>query len=198
MVALSSQSFWQQLDYWDKWLFIKLNNSWTNSFFDGLLPYCTSILFWAPAFIFLLAFILMNYGKNGAAWCTAFVCTIALADLISSFLQLMIQRLSPCTDPAFFMHIRLLLNNCSDAYSFPSAKAAIYFGLATFGSITLYPAFKRWVYLSYIWALFISYAVVYAGAAYPLDVMAGGVLGVLAGLLAAWVLNKNSEPLSFK
>ncbi len=47
----------------------------------------------------------------------------------------------------------------------------------------------RWIYLTYIWASFIAYAQVYVGVHYPLDVMGGGVIGVLAGVLTAKIFN---------
>ena len=198
MVALFLHSLWQQLDSWDKQLFIKLNSAWTNPLFDAVLPYVRETVFWAPLYIFILAFIMFNYGKKGWQWSIAFLCTAAITDMVSTLLlKETVERLRPCQDPAFFMHVRLLLKHCTtiNSYSFTSSDAANYFGLATFVSITFYPTFKRWIYLSYIWAIFISYAQVYVGVNYPLDVLGGAGIGVLAGLLTAWVFNKKSGTL---
>lgn len=198
MVALFLHSLWQQLDSWDKWLFIKINSAWANPFFDAILPYIQETVFWAPLYIFISAFIILNYGKKGWQWCIAFLCTVAITDMVSSELfKEAVERLRPCQDPAFFIHVRLLLKQCAptNSYSFTSSGAANSFGLATFVSITFYPTFKRWIYLSYIWPIFISYAHIYVGANYPLDVLGGAGLGVLAGLLTAWVLNKKAGTL---
>jgi undecaprenyl-diphosphatase len=86
--------------------------------------------------------------------------------------------------------VRLHLRHCSGSYSFTSSHAANHFGMATFVSLTLYSTFRRWIYLSYLWAFFIAYAQVYVGVHYPLDVVGGAGLGVLAGLLTASVFNK--------
>ena len=61
--VLSLMSIWQQLDAWDKKLFVLLNSRWTNSFFDTVLPYFRDSVFWAPLYLFCLVFIALNYGK---------------------------------------------------------------------------------------------------------------------------------------
>lgn len=186
-----SISLWQQLDDWDKWLFIKLNNQWTNPVFDKVLPFLRNSVFWAPLYIFILVFILMNYGKKGIWWCVLFLCTVALTDSIGArFFKEVVHRLRPCQDPHFSFHVKLLLQACSGSYSFVSNHAANHFGLATFMVLTFKGVFKKWMYLAYAWAFIISYAQIYVGVHYPLDVLGGAVLGILAGVLTAWVFHK--------
>jgi membrane-associated phospholipid phosphatase len=183
-----SGTLWQKIDHWDKWLFILLNNKLTNPVFDFILPYFRDSVFWAPLYIFILVFITLNYGKKGWFWALLFLCTIAIADLTSSRLfKENFERLRPCQDPAFFEHVRLLLRGCSGSYSFTSSHAANHFGIATFVSLTFYSTFKRWTYLFYAWAFFVSYAQVYVGVHYPLDVVGGAMIGVVAGVLTASV-----------
>ncbi|HYO21575.1 MAG TPA: phosphatase PAP2 family protein [Flavisolibacter sp.] len=189
--VIISTSLWQVLDAWDKRAFVKLNSEWTNSFFDTVLPYFRDSVFWVPLYLFLLAFIALNYGKKGLWWSLLFVCTVAIADIVSSrFFKEGFERLRPCPDPFFFDQVRLLLKHCSTAYSFTSSHAANHFGMATFVSLSFYPVFKRWIYLTYVWAFFIAYAQVYVGVHYPLDVLGGAGVGVLAGLLTANVFHK--------
>ena len=189
--VLSAMSIWQQLDAWDKKLFVLLNSKWTNHFFDTVLPYFRDSVFWAPLYLFCLVFIALNYGKKGWWWSVAFVCTIAIADMVSSrIFKPGFERLRPCQDPFFFDQVRLLLKQCSGSFSFTSSHAANHFGMATFVSITLYPTFKRYIYFSYLWAVFIAYAQVYVGVHYPLDVLGGAAIGILAGVLTASVFNK--------
>ncbi len=196
MGGMTLLSFWQQLEHWDQWLFIQINSTGTNSFFDAVLPFFRNSAFWTPLYLFILAFIILNYGKKGAWWGLAFLCTIAISDIASSrIIKEIFERLRPCRDPAFYMHVRLLAPECAGGYSFTSSQAANLFAMATFVSITFYPVFKRWVYLSYLWAFVISYAQIYLGLHYPLDVLGGAGLGVLAGLLTAWVFNKNEGTL---
>jgi len=189
--VLIATSLWQHIEALDKKLFVVLNSQWTNSFFDTVLPYFRDSVFWAPLYLFVITFIAINYGRKGLWWSLAFLCTIAIADMVSSrIFKEGFQRLRPCQDPFFFDQVRLLLKHCSTAFSFTSSHAANHFGMATFVSITLYPTFKRWIYFTYLWAFFISYAQIYVGVHYPIDILGGAAIGVLAGLLIASVFNK--------
>ncbi|MDB5196615.1 MAG: hypothetical protein JWP88_986, partial [Flaviaesturariibacter sp.] len=127
-------------------------------------------------------------------WSVAFVCTVAIADMVSSrIFKEGFERLRPCQDPYFFQNVRLLLKHCSGSYSFTSSHAANHFGIATFLSLTFYDTFKRYIYLAYVWAFFISYAQVYVGVHYPLDVLGGAAIGTMAGLLTAYLYLKTKS-----
>ena len=137
-------SLWQRLEQWDRWLFMQVNSRFTNSFFDAVLPYFRDAVFWAPLYIFILAFIIINYGRKGWLWSLAFLCTVALADMTSArILKEVVQRPRPCWDPEFYTNVRLLLKQCNHSFSFTSNHAANHFGIATFISLTLYPTFKK-------------------------------------------------------
>lgn len=184
-------SVWQQLDKWDKWLFVKLNSQWTNPVFDALFPFVRNSLFWAPLYIFILVFIALNYGKRGMWWSLLFICTVAITDMIGArVFKEGFERLRPCRDPDIMFHVRLLLKECSGSFSFVSNHAANHFGIATFALLTFRGVFKKWMYLAYAWALMIAYAQVYVGVHYPLDVVGGAVLGSLAGVLTAWIFHR--------
>ena len=184
-------SFWQRLEEWDQWLFVKLNSQWTNPVFDIILPYFRNSVFWAPLYIFILAFIALNFGKKGFWWSVAFLCTVALTDLIGArIFKEAFHRFRPCQDPDFMFHVRLLLKECSGSFSFVSNHAANHFGIATFALLTFRGIFKKWMYLAFAWAFLIGYAQVYVGVHYPLDVLGGAVLGISIGILTAWVFHK--------
>jgi undecaprenyl-diphosphatase len=184
--VVSSSSLWQWLDQLDKRLFIILNSKVTNSLFDFLLPYFRDSAFWAPLYIFILAFITLNYGKKGLWWSIAFLCTVAITDMVSSrIFKEAFERLRPCQDPFFSENVRLLLKHCSGSFSFTSSHAANHFGIATFITLTFHSVFGRWLLLLYLWAFFIAYAQIYVGVHYPLDVLGGAFIGVLAGLLTS-------------
>jgi len=192
-VDILQLSLWQKLERWDQWLFIQLNSKLTNPVFDFILPYFRDSVFWAPFYIFLLAFIIMNYGRKGWMWSLAFLCTVAIADMVGTrVFKEGFERLRPCQDPLFFQHVRLLLKHCSGSYSFISNHAANHFGLATFMSVTLYTTFGKPIYLLYLWAALIAYAQVYVGVHYPLDVLAGAGVGTLAGLLTSTIFIKRT------
>ncbi len=188
----TTTSLWQQLTDLDRWLFVQLNSKLTNPAFDTLFPYFRDSVFWAPLYIFLFAFIVFNFGKKGWKWSVAFLATIAVTDLCGTYLfKQNFQRLRPCQDPVFYTQVRLLLKNCSGGYSFLSNHAANHFGLATFMMLTLKPVLHKWIYLFLIWAVLIAYSQIYVGVHYPSDVIAGALLGTLAGWLIARGYQKN-------
>src|SRR6059058_2014281 len=77
-------SLWNQLDHWDKSLFMRVNGRWTSSFMDAIVPYVRNAVFWTPLYLLLLVFILANFGKRGLWWCLIFICTVALTDSIGA------------------------------------------------------------------------------------------------------------------
>jgi undecaprenyl-diphosphatase len=184
-------SFWHKIDAWDKWLFLKLNSQWTNPFFDAVLPFFRNSVFWAPLYIFIAAFIGLNYGRKGLWWVLLFICTIAATDMIGArIIKETVQRPRPCQDVVFMNYVRLLLKQCSGSYSFVSNHAANHFGMATFAFLTFRGVVKNWMYLAFAWAFFIAYAQIYVGVHYPLDVVGGAVLGIIVGSMTAWLFDK--------
>jgi membrane-associated phospholipid phosphatase len=186
-------SVWQRLEQWDQWLFIQINSRLSNPLLDAVLPYFRDAVFWAPLYLFILVFVIVNWGGKGWLWSLALVCTVALADMTSArLIKEFVQRPRPCWDPEFFTNVRLLLKHCNHSFSFTSNHAANHIGIATFISLTLRPTFKKWVYLIYVWALFVCYAQVYVGVHYPLDILGGAGVGTLAGLFTAHIFNQKA------
>jgi undecaprenyl-diphosphatase len=135
MFFLLQSNFWQRLEKLDQWLFIQVNSNFTNPFFDALMPFMRYPLNWAPLYLFLGAFVLLNYKGKGAWWILFFVITIALTDMTGNYLlKQNIRRIRPCGDPDFFTHVRLLVHHCSTGYSFVSNVTANTLGLQCFSS----------------------------------------------------------------
>jgi membrane-associated phospholipid phosphatase len=180
----------QQIWEADRYIFYLINNKWSNSFFDDLMPLLRNSNIWLPLYLFLLVFALMNIKKSG--WFILLtLCTAALTDVLSShIIKNHIFRLRPCQDPSLLGTIRVLATYCPQSSSFTSSHAANHFGLATFASVTLYPYAGKWIYLTYVWAFLIIYAQLYVGVHYPIDVLGGALVGVMAGLLTSWIYQK--------
>lgn len=186
---LLQTGFWQKLQQLDQWVFTQINTVFTNSFFDSLLPFMRNAPNWAPLYVFLIVVALLNFKGKGGWWILFLLATVALTDMIGNYgFKQNFQRLRPCKDPA--LHVRLLVDYCSSGFSFVSNHAANHFGLASFFYLTTRPLLKRWAAVGFIWAGIISYAQVYVGVHYPSDILAGGLLGVIIGLLTGSLFNK--------
>jgi undecaprenyl-diphosphatase len=63
--------------------------------------------------------------------------------------------------------------------------------MATFLYVTLSKRLGKWPLLFFLWAFGISYAQIYVGVHYPLDVIGGIMIGILIGYLSGRSFNRN-------
>ena len=179
------------LEQFDRWLFQKINGQWTNPFFDFISLFLRQSNLWMPLYLFLFVFVAINFKRNWLWWIIFFVCTVALTDMTGTqVFKHVFKRLRPCNDPAFASYVRLLLKDCAGGYSFVSNHAANHFGMATFFYFTLRHGLPKWSWIAWAWAFAISYAQIYVGIHYPLDVVCGALIGVLFGLSMAMFFNR--------
>jgi membrane-associated phospholipid phosphatase len=80
--------------------------------------------------------------------------------------------------------------DCGPGFSFPSTHASDHFAIAVFLIIVFYRRHKWILPAGLIWAAAISFAQVYVGVHYPIDVTAGAIYGSLVGLLFGWMFWK--------
>ncbi|HEU0063569.1 MAG TPA: phosphatase PAP2 family protein [Flavisolibacter sp.] len=179
----------------DKDLFRILNGKWHNSFFDWLMPYLRQAEVWLPLYLFVLVFVLMNVKKSG--WFILIcICTVALTDILSSdIIKELIFRTRPCHDPDVAETIRFLVSYCPQSSSFTSSHATNHFGLAVFWVIALKPYVGRWIYIGYFWAFIISYAQIYVGVHFPIDVFCGALVGIITGTIMGKLYTKKAGSL---
>lgn len=162
-----------------------------NPLFDSVMPLLRTSYSWAPLYLFLFVFAILNFKWNGVWWSLFFICTVSITDIISSrIFKEAFERLRPCQDPDFLEHVRLLVNHCSGTFSFTSSHAANHFGMATYFYFTSRHLIHGWAWIGYIWAVLISFAQVYVGIHYPLDVICGALLGLCFGLFIGMFFNK--------
>ena len=187
----SAINFWQKLVQWDHCLFKKINSAWSNSFFDAVMPFLRNSFNWAPLYLFLLIFMLLNFKTKGIWWVVLFLSTVALTDMTGTYVfKHGFERLRPCNDPSFSDYVRLLLKDCSGGFSFISNHAANHVGMATFFFITCSHLYKKWAWIGFCWTFAIAYAQVYVGVHYPLDVICGALLGLAFGITTGTFFNK--------
>ncbi|TDX00961.1 phosphatase PAP2 family protein [Dinghuibacter silviterrae] len=187
----------QQIIHADFSLFRLVNSRWTNDFFDHVFIFARQAMVWAPLYLFLLLFVVLNFQWKGWWWAVFFLACVALTDGISShILKDAVGRLRPCMNPLLADQVRFLANYCPNSGSFTSSHAANHFGMATFIACTLGREHRYWRW-AYAWAFLISYAQVYVGVHFPLDVLGGALLGMGAGSLLARIFNRKIGPLFF-
>jgi membrane-associated phospholipid phosphatase len=193
-------SFFQKILAWigecDQWLFLSINTEWTNSFFDSIFPWWREANTWVPLYLFFIVFSILNFKQKAFPWILFIIVTLTITDQLSStFIKNWVERMRPCRDEDLMGQVRLILNNCSGGYSFPSSHATNHFGFAMFIFITLRPILKKWGWLFFVWAATICYGQVYVGVHYPVDVLCGAILGCMIGYLTARFYNKKIGPI---
>lgn len=84
-----------------------------------------------------------------------------------------------------FQDQMILRVRCGRSYSFTSSHATNHFALAVYIFFTLggYLRLFRWPILA--WAAIVSFAQIYVGVHFPLDIIFGAFLGILIGWITS-------------
>ena len=171
---------------WDKDLFLTLNFD-GGEFWDQFFWIVSGKLTWVPLYILILVLLIRRYGWRYTLLAVVFIgITVALVDQTCNLLKDGIAKLRPTHNPDFEGLIHLVKKPNGNFYSgymygSVSAHAATTFAIMTFSS-TLVRA--RWfTVLTILWALLVCYSRIYIGAHYPLDLILGAILGIVAGVL---------------
>lgn len=166
----------------DRMVFHAINAGWTHPCVETWLPYCREKWFWTPIYVYVLAYLSLQRNRR-ALWIGAgLLLTVLLADTTSSqLIKKNVQRLRPCNDPALQGQLHLRLAHCGSGYSFTSSHATNHFAVATYLIIAL-GVRRRWLRAAlWTWAGLVGLAQVYVGVHYPLDVVVGGLVGLMIG-----------------
>jgi undecaprenyl-diphosphatase len=182
--------FWPWLQKLDEKIFVMINSKWTNPVFDELMPFLRKSDNWAPLYLFLLVFMLINFRKKAWWWILFFIITVSVTDYIGTrIFKYGFERVRPCNVPQMMENLRLLVP-CPSGFGFTSNHAANHFGMATFLFISFRHFFKNWMLLAFVWAGAIAYAQVYVGVHYPMDVICGALWGLVVGTCSGYFYNK--------
>ena len=168
---------------------------WINTELDvGGLEYFLILIrkaeFWIPLYVFIAAFLLINYRLKGLLALLVLLVVLVLCDQTSSHLfKPFFERIRPCNDSALSDLIMLRVR-CGSGFSFTSSHATNHFGLAVSLSILL-DVQRKWIgYLLLFWAAAISFSQVYVGVHYPGDVLFGALLGIIIAIVISTYANK--------
>ncbi len=198
LLSGNQSAIFQQLIRLDHWLFHKINQDWINPVFDLVFTFVRQAEFWIPFYLFLLVLALVNFGRKGLWWSATLIMTAIISDLCSStIMKNLIFRTRPCRNPELADQVRILVNYCPQSSSFTSSHACNHFAIAFFIFITLNQT-GSWRWLLFLWALIISYAQVYVGVHFPLDVFGGALIGSTIGYLMSFFFKKQFGTISLK
>jgi membrane-associated phospholipid phosphatase len=183
----------QQLLEWDFRAFEAIHIGNANRVFDALLPFVRNPFFWAPLYLFLLAYMYREYGKKGLNWVLFFFFCFVAGDFLSArVLKPLFHRTRPCID-SYWMEIHRHIVPDSVGYSFPSSHATNHFAMAIFIVLTIPHLQRTYKLLAIFWAALIAYSQVYVGVHYPLDVTAGALLGIWIGYVIGNYFNFKTQ-----
>lgn len=190
MILLGS-GLWHTLIEWDRALFRAINTGLANPLFDAVMPFMRNSLHWIPLYVFLIAFVSINFKSKGLWWIIFFLVTVALCDTVGTkVFKYTIERTRPCNNTDLIGHLRLLVT-CPSGFGFTSNHAANHFGMATFIFLSFRRLSPAWGYAAFAWAATIAFAQVYVGVHYPTDVIAGAMLGFIFGGLTGSQFNRH-------
>lgn len=174
----------------DRHLFYFINHDMANPFFDWIMPILRNARVWIPLYIFIIIFCLWRYKKQGAVLIVLLALSAGVADFTTGVIaKNEIKRLRPCRDPIVAQTDTVRVT-CGTGYSFPSTHASDHFAMAAFLCFVFYKKW-RWIWLwGVLWAGSISFAQVYVGVHFPIDVIAGTLYGILVGWSLSLVFKK--------
>ena len=174
----------------DHSLFEFLNQTIANDFLDGILPTWRTKETWIPLYLLVAGWMLYKDWKKGLLVLMAVLIAVGLADFITSgILKPWVGRLRPCADPDLMDQVHLLVG-CGGKYSFPSSHASNHIAIALLLNWCWFQN-NRWIKITWIaWAVSISFAQIYVGKHFPLDILGGWVVGIATSLLGYWIYQR--------
>ncbi len=161
----------------------------TNDVFDAVIPWLREPVFWAPIYLFIIGFCLFNFGKKGYFVIVFLSLAAGSSDFISNtIIKKNVERIRPCR--ALESDEVITRVHCGSGYSFTSNHAANHFAISWY-LIFLLPSSRRALkFVLGIWAFAVSFAQVYVGVHYPLDVISGALLGICIAYLWSVLFRK--------
>lgn len=181
---------------WDRALFGMVNQMFTSSVFDAIMPALSDPTFWMiPLGIVWLVFAIRTKRRGRIVALCCFLVVAATDQIAASLIKPAVQRVRPCNviaqthyydadNERWIYTDKFAMTTYKSSFSFPSNHAANIAGQAVYWSY-FYPQISPVLFAS---AIVVGYSRVYLGYHYPSDVAAGYLLGILIALMIAWPL----------
>lgn len=164
----------------DRALFVFLNGRWHTPWLDRFFPFITDLENFHLYLVAVWVALVLFGGARGRR--AAFLVALALAatDMaVNDLVKPWVGRMRPCL---VVPEARVLVD-FARSLSFPSSHAG---NICAAMSVMSF-FYRRWSPLFILVALLVSYSRIYVGVHYPLDVLAGAIIGlaIAAGMVAA-------------
>ena len=174
-----------QIIQWDQSLFLFLNGLNSTSV-DPIMHFISKS--YIPGYLILAFLFIYGFKKFNKGVVIVFVCaiiTITISDGVSSrVFKPTFKRLRPCHEPIIKPQVYTAGKKCwGGKYGFVSSHAANTFGIAMFIFMLFLP-YTKGTFVLFIWATLVSYSRISLAKHYPLDLVFGGLLGMIAGYLS--------------
>ncbi len=189
---------WQEIHQIDQRVTLEIN-SWDSSLTDPVWQFFSDIPVWIPMYVLIVGCLIWRLGwKKGLVFTLAALATFGFCDQFSNLIKDLVGRVRPLNDPFMIENGLNVLEKGSRSFSFFSAHAANAFGLAvsTFIGFRQDPRLKYRGYAGWIftWATLVGISRIFVGKHYLGDVIAGALIGALAGYcfatLAKFIVQK--------
>lgn len=171
---------------YDTELFLYLNNLGTtkyDKFWILLSEIETNIVFYLLALGIFIFYSKTKLNSKLIFLLTFIIILILIADQSSNLFKDFFERLRPCYNESIKSTVRLVKESCGGRFGFFSAHASNSFSLAIFFGFLLKKHSSMFMYISLVFASFISYSRIYLGVHFPLDIIFGGIFGIINGFI---------------
>lgn len=168
-----------------------INQTTSNSTFDGLFPFYTDMhkLKWfiIPAVLLILFYYIKQYRRAGVTYFVFLLLTLSISDFTGKIVKDSFDRPRPFTVKESGI---VQKSPAGEGHSFYSNHTSNMFAFATYSS-AFFPGGKA---VFFAFAVLTGYSRMYNGVHYPSDVLAGAIAGILIG----WLISKLARKVVYR